>query len=101
MKIKKGDNVTVMTGKNRGQSGKVIRVLPLTDQVVIEGINLLKKRTRPKKAGEKGQVIQIAYPLTASKVMINCRHCGKPTRVGYRVDAKQKVRICRRCKTEI
>ena len=97
MKIKKGDNVIVTAGKDRNREGKVIRALPKENKVVVEGINLLKRRLRPKKSGEKGQTAQIAYPLAAAKVMIKCGRCGRGTRAGYRLEAEKKTRICRRC----
>ncbi|HEY4519110.1 MAG TPA: 50S ribosomal protein L24 [Candidatus Paceibacterota bacterium] len=98
MKIKKGDNVIVTAGKDRGREGKIIRVLPKENKVVIEGLNLLKRRLRPKKSGEKGQTAQIAYPLAAAKVMVKCGRCGRGTRIGYQLAAKKKIRICRRCR---
>jgi len=101
MKLKKNDNVIVMAGKDRGREGKIIRVLPRENKVVVEGVNLFKRRVRAKKAGEKGQVVQIAYPLNASKVMIKCSRCGKGVRAGYKLETKGKVkgkiRICRQC----
>jgi len=97
MKLKKNDNVIVTAGKDRGREGKIIRVLPKDHKVVIEGVNLFKRRVRPKKAGEKGQVIQVAYPLAVAKVMIKCGHCGKGVRAGYQLNPRGKMRICRQC----
>ena len=104
MKLKKGDKVIVMAGKDRGREGKILRVLPARrsggsgeDKVVVEAINLLKRRIRPKRAGEKGQVIQVASPLAAAKVMIKCNRCGRAVRVGHRVEAGKKIRFCRKC----
>lgn len=97
MKLKKGDNVVVMAGKDRGREGKVVRVFPGERKVVIEGLNLLKRRLRPKKAGEKGQVVSVAYPLAAAKVMIKCVRCARGVRVGYRREGLKKLRICRKC----
>ncbi len=97
MKLKKGDNVIIRAGKDRRREGKILRVFPRGNKVVIEGINLFKRRIRPKKAGEKGQVVTVAYPLAAAKVMIKCVRCGRGARVGYRVEGDKKIRICRRC----
>lgn len=97
MKIKKGDKVVVMAGKDRSKIGKVLRVLPVNNQVVVEGVNVRQRRARPKKAGEKGQVVSMAFPLAASKVMVRCDRCGRGVRIGYRFDGQTKIRICRRC----
>jgi large subunit ribosomal protein L24 len=97
MKIKKGDNVVVIAGKDRGRKGKIIRALPQEAKVVIEGLNLRKKNVRAKKAGEKGQTIEIPVPMSISNVQILCEKCGKSVKVGYKIEAKQKVRVCKKC----
>ena len=71
MKIKKGDNVTVISGASRGKSGKVLRVITKTEKVVIEGVNLRKKHQRARKEGQKGQIIETAYPIHVSNVKIS------------------------------
>lgn len=104
MKIKKLDNVKVIAGKDKGKTGKVLRVLPDAEKVVVEGANLLAKHIRPRKAGEKGQKIYIPAPLHVAKVMLVCPHCGNATRIGYRMlsEGKQKKeRICKRCNQAI
>ncbi|MEK7552532.1 MAG: 50S ribosomal protein L24 [Patescibacteria group bacterium] len=101
MKLKKGENVVVIAGKDRGQTGKIAQVFPQRSQVVVEGINLRKRRERPKKAGEKGQIVSVAFPLDSSKVMIKCDRCGRGVRVGYRVTEAKKIKICRRCQQPI
>lgn len=98
MKIKVNDKVRVLSGKNRGKEGKVIQVFPVAGKVVIEGVNIMKKHLRTRKAGEKGQVIELAAPLFASKVTLICPKCGKTSRVGYKIEAGNKKRICRACK---
>lgn len=67
MKIKKGDNVTIISGDDKGKSGKVIRVVPQKNQIVVEGVNIVKKHERPRKQGQKGQVVDVAMPFNASK----------------------------------
>jgi large subunit ribosomal protein L24 len=67
MKIKKGDNVTIISGDDKGKSGKVIKVVPQKNQIVVEGINIVKKHERPRKQGQKGQVVDVAMPFNASK----------------------------------
>lgn len=97
LKIKKGDEVMVMVGKDRNKRGKIIRTIPGQNRVVIEGVNLRKKHVRPRRAGEKGQTVLVPSPLAASNVMILCRTCSKPTRLGWRVEGGTKIRICKKC----
>jgi large subunit ribosomal protein L24 len=101
MKIKTGDNVIVLSGKSRGTKGKVARSFPTLGKVIVEGANIAKRRQRPRKQGEKGQVIERAMPLAISAVAFYCSHCGKGTRVGYKLEAGKKVRVCRGCEREI
>lgn len=97
MKIRKGDNVIVLTGKDRGKSGKVLQSLPKNEQVVVESINLRKKHSRPRKQGEKGQMIEKSFPLHISNVQLLCPQCFKPTRVGFKIDGENKSRMCKKC----
>ena len=101
MKLKKGDQVKIMSGKDRGKTGAVLRALPESDKIVVEGLNTFKKRARPKKQGEKGQMIVVSRPLPASKVMLICTNCKEPTRVGVHVDGARRVRYCKKCKANI
>jgi large subunit ribosomal protein L24 len=101
MKIKKGDNVEIIAGKDKGKRGKVTHTVPRSGQVVVEGLNIRKKHTRPRKEGEKGQRIEIPFPLDVSNVMLVCPHTDKLTRVGYKVENGQKVRISKRSQKEI
>lgn len=98
MRIKKGDNVLIITGKDRGKKGKVITVLPEKNKVVVEGINISIRQVRPRRQGEKGQRVEVATPLDVSNVKLICPQCGKPTRVGFKKLAKIKKRVCKRCK---
>ena len=97
MNIKKGDKVTIMTGKDRGKSGTVLRVFPTDDKVIVEALNLFKKRSKPKKQGQKGEMVEVPRPLRASNVMILCGNCKKPTRVGFRIEGANKSRYCKKC----
>lgn len=109
-KIKKGDNVIMLSGKDRGKTGKVISVLPTrhnlgagrpgSGKVVVEGLNLIKKHVRARKQGQKGQIINKERAVPASSVALICKSCGKPTRVGYKVVGENKVRACKKCKSE-
>lgn len=104
MKIKKGDQVLVKAGKDKGKKGKVQKVFPAIDKIIVEDIQLAKKHIRGRKEGEKGQVIQIPQPLSVSNVALICPHCKKSTRVGYRQISdkkKSKVRFCKKCQEAI
>jgi len=106
MKIRKGDTVLIISGKDRGRKGKILRAFPKERKVLVEGINLRKKHRRPRKMGEKGQIIQIPAPIDVSNVKLICPKCGKATRVGYKIisnikNQKSKIRICKKCGQEI
>jgi len=101
MKIKNGDTVLIISGKDKGRKAKVIKVLPEENRIVVEGANLRKKHTRPKKQGEKGQIVEIAAPFDVSNVKLFCPKCKKTTRIGYRVAKGGKFRICKKCNQEI
>ncbi len=98
MKIKKGDQVKVVSGKESGKTGKVMRVETESRRIVIERLNMIKKHTKPNpKKNPQGGVIEREAPIDASNVMLVCPACGQPTRVGYRLlEDGGKVRICRR-----
>ncbi|MBI2626058.1 MAG: 50S ribosomal protein L24 [Candidatus Nealsonbacteria bacterium] len=101
MKIKKGDTVLIISGKDRGKQGKILDVFPKERKLVIEGANLRKKHTKPRKQGEKGQVVETPAAVSLSNVKLMCSKCGKPTRVGYRILENKKYRICKKCSQEI
>ncbi|HEY4504413.1 MAG TPA: 50S ribosomal protein L24 [Candidatus Paceibacterota bacterium] len=101
IKIRKGDNVVVLAGKDKGQKGKVLRVLPEMGKLIIEGMNIVNKRRRPKKSNEKGQTLKLALPLDVSNVALWCNSCGKGRRVGSRMEGGKKIRICVKCKGSI
>lgn len=101
MKIKKGDTVKIISGKNRGKTGKITHVFPKENKIVVEGVNIRKRHARPKKQGQKGQIIQRSMPIDVSNAVLICSRCSKPTRVGSRVVAAKKIRICKKCSGEI
>ena len=101
MKLKKGDNVILMTGKDKGKKGKIVRVLVEKNKVVVEGLNMMKKSQRPRKSGEKGQIISIAMPIHASNVQIVDPKTGKGSRIGKKVVGDKKVRISKKSNQEI
>ena len=101
MRIKKGDKVLIIKGKDRGKSGKIARALPAKLMVVIEGLNLRKKTVKPKRGGEKGRIVSVAWPMRVENVMLFCDACSKPTRAGYRIEAKKKIRYCKKCEATV
>ncbi|MDD4062538.1 MAG: 50S ribosomal protein L24 [Candidatus Pacebacteria bacterium] len=101
MKIKKGDNVLVISGKDKGKKGKVLQVFPIKERIVVENVNLRKKNVKAKRANEKGQIVQFPAPLAVSNVKIICPKCSVSARVGYIVKDGKKSRICKKCNKEI
>lgn len=97
--VKKGDTVQVRIGKDRGKTGKVVRVLSDRGKVIVEGLNLVKKHVRPKREGEKGETVQVPRAIPVSNVAPFCGTCKRGTRVGFRIEeGGSKVRFCKRCK---
>jgi len=101
MKIKKGDQVKSILGKDRGKTGKVLRVFPETKKVLVEGLNIVKKHIRPRKEGEKGQRLELPGKINSSNLMLVCPKCGKDVRVGYKRTEGKALRICKKCNSEI
>lgn len=105
MKIKKGDTVLIISGKYRGKTGKVLKAFPKEMKILVEGVNIVKKHQKPKKEGEKGQIIEIPKPIPVSKAKLICPSCKKATRVGFKIfeekGEKIKIRICKKCQKEI
>jgi large subunit ribosomal protein L24 len=95
LKIRKGDNVIMLSGKDKGKKGKILKVLG--ERVVVDGLNLVKRHLRARKQGQKGQIVSKERLVSASSVGLICKSCGKITRVGYKVDGKNKTRICKKC----
>ncbi len=100
MKIKKGDNVIVLSGKDKGRKGKIIKVLPKEGRAVVENVNLKKKHLKPKKGGQKGEKASLPRPVSASSLMLVCKQCGKPARTGSKLESGKKIRICKKCGQE-
>ncbi len=101
MKLKKADNVIVLTGKDKGKTGKVVATLPRTSQLVVEGISVVKRHTKPTQTSPRGGIVEKALPLAAGKVALVCPNCKKPTRIGYIIKGTQKQRVCRKCQKVI
>jgi large subunit ribosomal protein L24 len=101
VKLKKGDRVKVIAGKDVGKDGVIMRVLPDKDKVIVEGVNIAKKHQRPTRATMQGGIIDKDMPIHASNVALICGSCGA-TRLGCRFDdAGKKIRICRKCKADV
>ena len=101
MKLRKDDHVIVIAGKDKGKKGKIVRVLPKENKVVVEGINILKKHQRPRKSGEKGQILKMAMPMHASNVEIVDPKTEKGSRIGKKLLGDKMVRIARKSNQEI
>lgn len=94
--VKTGDTVVILSGKDKGKKGKVLQVSPKENKVIVEGLNLVTKHVKPRKAGEKGGIVQAEGAMYASKVMAVCPKCGKPTRLGHKTLADgTKTRVCK------
>ena len=102
LKIRKGDRVRVLTGKDRGKEGEIMRAIPDKRKVIVEGVNVAKKHQGPTRSTQQGGIIDRDMPLPVANVALVCPSCGKPTRVGYKFDSSgQKVRVCKKCGGEI
>ena len=102
LKIRKGDRVRVLSGKDKGKEGEVMRSLPREGKVIVDGVNVARKSQRPTRSTQQGGIIDKDMPIQVSNVALVCPSCGKPTRVGFKVDASGgKVRVCRKCGGEI
>jgi large subunit ribosomal protein L24 len=102
MRIHKGDQVIVRSGKDKGKKAEVIRAFPAQSLVILEGVNVAKRHSKPTRATQQGGVIDKFMPVQVSTVSLICKSCDKPTRVGMKFDeAGQKVRICRKCGAEL
>ena len=97
MRIKKGDNVSVLSGNDKGKTGEVLEVMPKADKIVVKGVNIRKKHVKPRKAGEEGGIISVECAIPSSKVNVVCPKCGKVTKIGYTMEKDEKVRVCKKC----
>ncbi len=94
--VKTGDNVMIISGKDKGKKGKVLEVSPKEGKVIVEGCNLVTKHVKPRQMGQQGGIVKAEAALYACKVMPVCPKCGKPTRVGHKINEDgKKVRVCK------
>ena len=97
MRIRKGDNVQVLSGNDKGKTGEVLEVIQKEDKVVVKGVNVRKKHVKARKQGDESGIIPVECAIPASKVNVVCPKCGKVTKVGYSVEKEEKVRVCKKC----
>ena len=101
MNIKRDDKVIVLSGKDKGKSGKVIAADPKAEKVIVEGVNVATKHQKAQKKGQDGGILKIETPIYVSKVQLVCPKCGKGTSVGHKIVDGKKVRVCKKCGAEI
>jgi len=95
-KLKKEDTVEVITGKDKGKRGRILKILRDKDRILVEGVNMVKKAKKKRKQTDRSGIIEIEAAIHSSNLMIVCKKCG-PTRVGYKLDGDKKVRKCKKC----
>ena len=96
-KIRKDDTVEVIAGKDKGKRGTVVRVLSKKDAVIVSGVNIVKKAMKKRSQQDQGGIVEVEAPLNLSNVGIVCKKCGRPVKVGYKLNGDKKVRVCRKC----
>jgi large subunit ribosomal protein L24 len=101
MKIKEKDTVLIISGKDKGKKAKVLMSYPKDGKILVEGVNIRKKHQKPKRTGEKGQIIEKPSPISVSNAKLVCPKCGEPARVGYKTIENKKYRTCKKCSQEI
>jgi large subunit ribosomal protein L24 len=96
--VRKNDTVLVISGEDRGKQGKVLKVFPREERIIVEGINFVKRHTRPTQTNPKGGIVEKEGSIHASDVMVVCNKCGQPSRVGSKIlNDGSRIRICKRC----
>jgi large subunit ribosomal protein L24 len=95
-KIKKEDTVSIIAGKDKGKTGRVLKIVREKDRVMVEGVNMVKKAQKKKTNQDRGGIVEVEAALHISNVMIVCKKCG-PTRIGYKVENGTKTRVCKKC----
>lgn len=101
MKLKKGDEVKIVRGKDKGKTGKVDKVLIKEEKILIQGINQYKRHMKAKSQNQPSEIVTISKPLALANVQFLCPKCKLVSRVGYSTEGKKKVRICRKCQQEV
>ena len=101
MRIKKGDNVKILSGNDKDKTGEVLEVIPKNNKIVVKGVNVRKKHVKPRKQGEEGGIISVECAIDSSKANVVCPKCGKATKVGYIEEKGEKIRVCKKCGAKI
>lgn len=101
MKIKKNDNVLILSGKDKGKTGVIEKVFPLDNRIIVKGIALAKKHVKPSKKNPQGGILDINLKINASKAMLVCPACSKPTKVADKITENGKIRVCKKCKQSV
>lgn len=101
MKIKKGDKVKITVGKDKGRDGVVEKVYQKSEKILIQGINLFKRHLKKSDENQQGGIVDVPRPFPAAKVALICPKCGKPTRIGFKVEKNRKYRVCKKCESKI
>ncbi len=101
LSVRKGDKVRVISGKDKGKEGKVLRAHPEKQRVVVENVHMIKKATRPSQRNPQGGIIEMEGTIHVSNVMLICPSCGQPTRVGRRRVEGARIRVCKKCGKDI
>lgn len=101
MKLKKGDNVKVILGKDKGKTGKIEKVLSKVQKVIVTGINQYKRHLKARSQKEPSQIVTLTKPLPVYNVALICPHCKLQTRVGFKIEKNKKIRICRKCEKSL
>lgn len=100
-KLKKGDNVLIIAGKDRGKRGSIEHVFPGSGKVTVVGVNIAKHHLKPSRKNPQGGIVDKLTPIDISNCIIICPRCGKPTKVGMKITPTKKIRICRKCKESL
>ncbi len=101
LNIKTGDTVIVLSGKDKGKQGKVIKAFPAKGTALVEGVSVTAHHTKPRKQGEQGGIINKECPIRTSKLMRVCPKCNKPTRLAHKIENGKKTTVCKKCGAEI
>ncbi len=101
MRIKKGDTVKVLSGNDKGKTGEVLNVIPKTNKIIVKGVNIRKRHVKPRKQGEEGGIISVECSIHSAKVNVVCPKCGKATKIGYKEEKGEKIRVCKKCGAKI
>ena len=101
MKIRKGDEVKIIRGKDKGKTGKVERIFPKTGKILVNGVNQYKRHLKARSQNQPSEIVTLTKPLPLVNVVVVCSKCKLPTRIGFKIENNDKIRICKKCKEEI